>query len=65
MVAACLVVRSDRSLAPDRISPVAVLRAPGGGAQLADNVAQLFGHRVGIGLEAGESAADNRPRRGG
>ncbi|MCY1541939.1 hypothetical protein D9M68_776560 [compost metagenome] len=28
MVAACLVVRSDRSLAPDRISLVAVLSAP-------------------------------------
>ncbi len=56
IVAACLVVRSLRSLAPDRISPVAVFEPARGAAHFAHHLGHLVGHRVGVVLELAERA---------
>ena len=56
MVAACLVVRSERSLAPDRISPGRRLQAARGLLELPDDLDQLVGHRIGVRLQLVEGA---------
>ncbi len=56
MVAACRVVRSLRSLVPERISPVAVFSEREVSLELQHDVVELVGHRVGVGLEPREGA---------
>ncbi len=61
MVAACLVVRSERSLAPERISLVAVFSARERIAQLGDDLGEAVGDAVGVVLEPARRRPCSRP----